>query len=113
MKFNFNFFKYRYIAFIFSTLILLLSIFLFIYKNLNLGIDFKGGTMVEAKFQTTPDLTSLRAKIADLMIGNSEIQEFGDPQTVLIKLEKIARNINTKRILGTKLRVISLIEVAA
>ena len=89
MKFNFNFFKYRYIAFVFSTLILLLSISLFFYKNLNLGIDFKGGTMVEAKFQTSPDLTSLRAKIDSLMIGNSEIQEFGDPQTVLIKLEKI------------------------
>lgn len=89
MKFNFNFFKYRYFAFVFSTLILLLSIVLFIYKNLNLGIDFKGGTMVEAKFQTTPDLSFLRAKIDTLMIGNSEIQEFGDPQTVLIKLEKI------------------------
>lgn len=89
MIFNFNFFRYRYIAFVFSTLILLISIFLFIYKNLNLGIDFKGGTMVEAKFQTPPDLTSLRANIDSLMIGNSEIQEFGDPETILIKLEKI------------------------
>lgn len=88
MNFNFNFFKYRYIAFVFSIFILLISICLFLYKNLNLGIDFKGGTMVEAKFQTSPDLASLRADIDSLMIGNSEIQEFGDSETVLIKLEK-------------------------
>lgn len=44
--------------------------------------------MVEAKFQTSPDLASLRADIDSLMIGNSEIQEFGDSETVLIKLEK-------------------------
>ena len=82
-----NFFKYRYIAFGFSIILLFLSVILFIYKNLNLGIDFKGGIMIEAKFDTTPDISSLRQKIDNLNIGNSEIQEFGDPQIILFKLE--------------------------
>ena len=33
-----------------------LSAFLFLTKNLNLGIDFKGGIMVEAKFSEAPNL---------------------------------------------------------
>ena len=82
-----NFFKYRYIAFGFSIVLLFLSVILFIYKNLNLGIDFKGGIMIEAKFDTTPNISSLRQKIDNLNIGNSEIQEFGDPQIILFKLE--------------------------
>ncbi len=88
MKFNINFFKYRHIAYFMSTILLSLSLFLFLTKNLNLGIDFKGGIMVEAKFSQVPELTLLREKIDALKIGNSEIQEFGDPNTILFRLEK-------------------------
>ena len=89
MKFNFDFFKYKLIAFVLSIILLLLSIFLFFANNLNLGIDFKGGIMIEAKFSSIPDLSDLRKKIENLQIGNSEIQEFGDPSIILFKLEKI------------------------
>ena len=82
-----NFFKYRYIAFGLSTVLLLMSVLLFFYKSLNLGIDFKGGIMIEAEFDTTPNISNLRQKIDSLNIGNSEIQEFGDPKIILFKLE--------------------------
>jgi preprotein translocase SecF subunit len=82
-----NFFKYRYIAFGLSTVLLLMSALLFAYKSLNLGIDFKGGIMIEAEFDTTPNISNLRQKIDSLNIGNSEIQEFGDPKIILFKLE--------------------------
>ena len=82
-----NFFKYRYIAFGLSTILLLMSALLFVYKSLNLGIDFKGGIMIEAEFDTTPNISNLRQKIDSLNIGNSEIQEFGDPKIILFKLE--------------------------
>jgi len=87
-----NFFKYRYIAFGFSIILLFLSVILFIYKNLNLGIDFKGGIMIEAKFDTIPNISLLRQKIDNLNIGNSEIQEFGDPQIILFKLESNSKD---------------------
>ena len=83
-----NFYKYRISAFIFSFLLILFSVFLFIKDNLNLGIDFKGGILIEANFATPPNLTDLREKLIGMNVGNVEIQEFGSPENVLIRIEK-------------------------
>ena len=83
-----NFYKYRISAFIFSLLLILFSIFLFIKDNLNLGIDFKGGILIEANFKTSPNLSDLRKKLIGMSIGNFEIQEFGSPENILIRIEK-------------------------
>lgn len=87
-KFNFNFFTYKNIAFLFSILLIFSSLFLFFKKDLNFGIDFIGGIMIDAKFETTPDLNILRNDISNLKLGNFEIQEFGTPNNILIKIEK-------------------------
>ena len=84
---KFNFFKYRKIAFVFSTILLVASFFTFFKNNLNLGIDFKGGIMIEAQFEKQPNLTELRSNIESLSLGNFEIQEFGDPSNILIRVE--------------------------
>ncbi len=104
MNFNINFFKYKYPAFLLSIALIGFSISLFFYKNLNLGIDFKGGIMVEAKFSDTPDLGSLRSKIDSLNIGNSEIQEFGESNTILIRLEKADDDNLTQEAIIAKLK---------
>ena len=83
-----NFYKYRISAFIFSFFLILFSVFLFIKDNLNLGIDFKGGILIEANFATPPNLTDLRDKLIGMAVGNVEIQEFGSPENVLIRIEK-------------------------
>ena len=57
-----------------SLILISISFILFLNKSLNLGIDFKGGIMVEAKFSEKPDLSVLRETIESLGIGNSEIQ---------------------------------------
>ena len=83
-----NFYKYRITAFIFSFFLILFSFFLFLKDNLNLGIDFKGGILIEANFTTPPDLSDLREKLIDVSVGNFEIQEFGSPENILIRIEK-------------------------
>ena len=83
-----NFYRYRISAFIFSLLLILFSIFLFIKDNLNLGIDFKGGILIEANFKISPDLSDLREKLIGMSVGNFEIQEFGSSENILIRIEK-------------------------
>ena len=104
MKFNINFFKYRNFAYIFSISLITFALFLFFFKNLNLGIDFKGGIMIEAKFEAPPDLSYLRDTIADLKIGNSEIQEFGEPSNILFRIEKQSDNDSDQKEVIKKLK---------
>ena len=74
--------------FVFSIILTISSMFLFIKNGLNLGIDFKGGVLIEAKYQEPPVLSDLRNKLIDMSIGNIEIQEFGSPSNILIRIEK-------------------------
>jgi preprotein translocase subunit SecF len=87
-NFNFNFSSIRNFSFVFSIILILLSIFFVFKKNLNFGIDFIGGIMIDAKFINPPDLDVLRVDINDLSLGSIEIQEFGTPDNILIKIEK-------------------------
>ena len=94
-----NFYRYRISAFIFSLLLVLFSIFLFIKDNLNLGIDFKGGILIEANFKTSPDLSDLREKLIGMSVGNFEIQEFGSSENILIRIEKNSEKKEEQNIL--------------
>ena len=104
MYFNFNFYKYRKIAFVFSFLLMILSIFLFFKKNLNLRIDIKGGVMVDAKFLSEPSLLELRNNVSSFIEGNIEIQEFGEPTTVLFRIEKNSDEENEQKMIVAKLK---------
>jgi len=87
-KFNINFFAVRRIAFLFSIILISGSAFLFFKKNLNFGIDFIGGIMIDVKFNVEPNLNILRNDIGSLNLGNFEIQEFGNSKNILIRVEK-------------------------
>ena len=57
-------------------------------KKFKANIGQTSNASYEAKFSSPPDLVNLRDKIENLNIGNSEIQEFGDANTILLRLEK-------------------------
>tara|TARA_B100000989_G_C19464508_1_gene437679 strand:+ start:270 stop:1178 length:909 start_codon:yes stop_codon:yes gene_type:complete len=87
-KFNINFFGVKRVAFLFSIILIIGSSFLFFKKNLNFGIDFIGGIMIDVKFDAEPNLNNLRNDISNLNLGNFEIQEFGNSKNILIRIEK-------------------------
>jgi preprotein translocase subunit SecF len=81
-----DFMRWHLLGFAFSILLGCISIGLFATIGLNYGIDFKGGTLIEAKTQGPADLAAMRAKLDALHIGEASLQNFGDQTEVLIRL---------------------------
>ena len=82
---NINFLGLRKKFLIFSIVAILLSIGLLSIKGLNLGIDFKGGTLIEVS-TTNTSIGELR-EILSSSYGDVSLQEFGDENIILIRLQ--------------------------
>jgi len=83
---NYDFVRQRYIAFLVTAIMVVGSVGLLGFKGLNLGIDFTGGIMMEIKTPDVPDLIKMRTDLNGLNLGDISIQEFGSPQSLLIRV---------------------------
>jgi preprotein translocase SecF subunit len=80
------FVSYFKFFFILSMALNLLTILLLATMGLNFGIDFRGGTLIEVRTQQNADLGALRSQLGGLGLGDVQIQEFGAPNDVLIRV---------------------------
>ena len=86
---KYRFISFRTMSFIISTLALLASIGFFMSKGLNYGIDFRGGTLIEIQTkEDQADIAGLRSKLGSLGLGDVQIQQFGTPKDVLVRVEE-------------------------
>jgi preprotein translocase subunit SecF len=85
-----QFMRGRIIGLVVSAVLSTASIILFFYPGLNYGIDFRGGISIEARTQGSADFAALRSQINGLGLGEAQLQQFGSPQDVLIRLERQA-----------------------
>jgi preprotein translocase subunit SecF len=81
------FMRWSRYGFFFSGILCTLAILLFFGLGLNLGVDFKGGTVVTIRTEQAANLDQLRSTLDGLGLGSVELQEFGGPRDVLIRLE--------------------------
>jgi preprotein translocase SecF subunit len=65
-------------AFVVSGAAVVASIVMFFVLGLNLGIDFRGGTLIQATAPQEPDIAELRQQIGALELGDVQIQESHD-----------------------------------
>jgi preprotein translocase subunit SecF len=84
---KFDFMRFRRISFPISAALSILAITLYFTHGLNFGIDFKGGTLLEIQSKSGPaDIAALRAKLGTLNLGDIQLQQFGGPTEVLIRV---------------------------
>jgi len=84
---NIDFVGMRTISWIVSAFLTIAPLILVATVGLNMGIDFQGGTLIEVKTKTSPaDLADIRSKVSGLGLGEVQIQEFGAPDAVLIRI---------------------------
>ncbi len=84
---KFDFMRFRRISFPISAVLSILAMLLYFYHGLNFGIDFVGGTLMEIQSKSGPaDLAKMRATLGGLALGDIQLQQFGAPTDVLIRI---------------------------
>ncbi len=84
---KFDFIRFRRVSFPISAALSILAIFLYFFHGLNFGIDFRGGTLMEVQAKSgAADLAQMRTTLAGLNLGEFQLQQFGGPSEVLIRI---------------------------
>jgi preprotein translocase subunit SecF len=83
---NIDFIGKRWVFFVFSTLLVLAAIALFLARGLNYGIDFTGGILMEVRTPAAADVGAMRSTLSGLGLGGIELQTFGAPDEILIRI---------------------------
>jgi SecD/SecF fusion protein len=74
-------------------------------KGLNLGIDFTGGSMIELKAkQGDANLANIRDRLGELNLGGVQVQGFGDPSSVLVRVQSQEAGENAEQSAVNKIR---------
>jgi preprotein translocase subunit SecF len=84
---KFDFMRFRRISFPVSAALSILAIVLYFTHGLNFGIDFQGGTLMEVRAKSgNADLQAMRSTLGTLGLGEVQLQQFGGPAEVLIRI---------------------------
>ena len=84
---KFDFMRFRRISFPISAVLSIVAMLLFFTHGLNLGVDFVGGTLMEVQTKSGPaDLAKMRSAVGSLNLGEAQLQQFGAPTDVLIRI---------------------------
>jgi preprotein translocase SecF subunit len=78
-----------------SSTILLIGLLGIIFKGVQFGIDFKGGSEVALQFDKPVEISTIRAEVDKLGLGNMEVKTYGGSTRILLRteLQEIPKNV--------------------
>ncbi|MBL8584304.1 MAG: protein translocase subunit SecDF [Rhizobiaceae bacterium] len=83
-----RFMSMRKYAFTLSALLSIAAAFMFFTKDMNYGIDFRGGSSIEVQARgPQADAGDVRERLSELNLGDVQVQEFGSNRDLLIRIE--------------------------
>jgi preprotein translocase subunit SecF len=86
IKHDIPFMKHALVFNVISLVTFLLAVFFLATRGLNLGVDFRGGTVIEISYTHAADLSRVRAAIDKMNLGEFAVQTFGSATSALIRL---------------------------
>ncbi len=86
----FNTLRYYKVWFAISGLILLFGVISLSLYGLNLGIDFKGGTVVELQFPQAPEQAKVKEALGQIGLKNFQLQS-AENNSLIIKTENLEK----------------------
>jgi preprotein translocase subunit SecF len=80
------FMKHALVFNVISLVTFVLAVVFLATRGLNLGVDFRGGTLIEIAYSHPADIGRVRAVIDKMNLGEFAVQSFGSANSVLIRL---------------------------
>ena len=78
---------------ILSLILIFLSLFIILFKGLNLGVDFKGGTLIELRTENSiTTIGEIRQSFLKMNLGDVTVKKFGKANDYLVKIEMTESN---------------------
>jgi len=78
---------------IISLILVILSLFIILIKGLNLGVDFKGGTLIELRIDNSAiNISEIRQSFLKMNLGDVAVKKFGKENDYLVKIEQLETN---------------------
>ena len=85
-KTNIDFMGKRKIAFATSAILIILSIGVLFTRDLNFGLDFTGGTLIEVSYPTAPEISDVRSNLAEAGMNDAVVQTFGAASDIVVRI---------------------------
>ena len=95
-----NFMGWRRLALGLSLCLLLASVTSLATRQLNWGLDFTGGTLLELHYRGGADLTAIRETLSSAGIGGAVVVAYGSDRDVLVRLPAGTGEAGVPRVLG-------------